>query len=101
MKESFGIDMETKRPMYGEVLPPLPKPARVQESPQVEERLKVIRTELTHYIEQPTPPPKIVVVERQVAEPETVWDEIGMAVGDGVAAVRGFISEITTIWRGR
>jgi hypothetical protein len=86
----------------GEILPPLPKPAvRVQDGVQVEERLKVIRTELIHYIEKPPPPPRVIVVERQApAHPESVWEELGGAVMDGVAGVRGFLGEMTPIWRG-
>src|SRR3954470_7576360 len=90
----------------GEILPPLPKPAliqdRVRESVQIQERLLVIRSELTHYIEKPTLlPPRVIVVERQAPPPpETVWEELGGAVMDGVAGVRGFLGEMTPIWRG-
>src|SRR3954447_11581020 len=85
----------------GEILPPLPKPAvRVQNGAQVEERLKVIRTELAHYIEKPPLPPRVIVVERQAPPPESVWEEIGGAIVDGVASVRGFIGEMAPIWQG-
>src|SRR3954471_20328875 len=89
----------------GEILPPLPKPAlrqdRVRESVQVQERLLVIRSELTHYIEKPTPPPRVIVVERQTPpQSETVWEEIGEGIGEGIAAVRGFCGEMAPIWRG-
>ena len=37
----------------GEILPPLPKQSVVQDEAQVKERIQVIRTELTHYIQKP------------------------------------------------
>ena len=82
----------------GEILPPLPKQSVVQDEAQVKERIQVIRTELTHYIQKP-PPPQVVIVERPKPEPQTVWEEMGEAIADGVAGVRGFIREMSPIWQ--
>ncbi len=80
----------------GEILPPLPKPAVMREEPEIQEKIKVIRAEITHYIREQTPP-QIFILERSKPEPETIWEEIGGAIADGVAGVRGFIGEMRSI----
>lgn len=83
-------------------MPPLPKPAVIRDrEPQVQERIQVIREELAHYVQRSAAAPQIVtVVAREAPEPDTVWEEIGEAIGDGVAAVRGFAHEMASLWRG-
>ena len=102
MKEQeHGYQPEEPKVYEGEILPPLPKPAIVRDRVQVEERLKVIRTELIQYVDKPTlPPPPVILVEQPKPQPESVWEELGGAIGDGIAEVRDFIGEMMPKWRG-
>ena len=54
----------------GEILPPLPKQSVVQDEAQVKERIQVIRTELTHYIQKP-PPPQVVIEGRNLSRKQS------------------------------
>jgi hypothetical protein len=84
--------------LRGEILPPLPKPAGMRDAVQAQERIKVIRSELTHYIREQSPL-QVIIVENKKPEPETIWEEIGEAIVDGVAGVRDFIAEVKGIVR--
>src|SRR4051794_13425148 len=84
----------------GEILPPLPKPKAIIQDEAAQ--LQVIRMELNTYIrETPKPtPPQIILVE-QPPKPETVWDEVGMAIGEGIADVRDFAAGIRQFCRSK